>query len=108
MSEILALLVLFVLVFGGAIGCGIKALLGIEQHGFLPKKFANELRRWVYEILAIEREYGTVAGNLERIAEIRYSIYDELGLLRKQKRWDLPYLKTMKKRRRKVFYITLP
>lgn len=44
MSEILALLVLFVLVFGGAIGCGIKALLGIEQYGFLLEKFANELK----------------------------------------------------------------
>ena len=44
MSDILALMLLFVLVFGGAIGCGIKALLGIEQHGFLPQKFANELK----------------------------------------------------------------
>lgn len=44
MSEILALVVLFVLIFGGAIGCGIKALLGIEQHGFLPQKFADELK----------------------------------------------------------------
>lgn len=44
MSEILALLVWFVLVFGGAIGCGIKALLGIEQHGFLPQKFVDELK----------------------------------------------------------------
>lgn len=51
MSEILALLVLFVLVFGGAIGCGIKALLGIEQHGFLPEKFANKLKEdGLYEI----------------------------------------------------------
>ena len=38
MSEILAMLVLFVLVFGGGIGCGIKAMLGIEQRGFLPQK----------------------------------------------------------------------
>lgn len=44
MSEILAMMVFFVLVFGGAIGCGIKALLGIEQHGYLPKKFADELK----------------------------------------------------------------
>lgn len=45
MSEILALLVLFVLVFGGAIGCGIKALLGIGQHVFLPKRFVDELKK---------------------------------------------------------------
>lgn len=44
MSEILTIIVLFVLVFGGAIGCGIKALLGIEQHGYLPEKFADELK----------------------------------------------------------------
>jgi len=44
MSDFLAILVLFVLVFGGAIGCGIKALLGIEQRGFLPKKFTDELK----------------------------------------------------------------
>ena len=44
MSEILALLVLFVLIFGGAIGCGIKVLLGIEQRGFLPQKFVNKLK----------------------------------------------------------------
>lgn len=44
MSNFLAFIVLFVLVFGGAIGCVIKALLGIEQRGFLPQKFANELK----------------------------------------------------------------
>ena len=31
MSEVLAIILLFVLVFGGAIGCGIKALFGIKQ-----------------------------------------------------------------------------
>jgi len=44
MSDFLAILVLFVLVFGGAIGCGIKAVLGIEQRRFLPKKFTDELK----------------------------------------------------------------
>ena len=51
MDEILAFLVLVVLVFGGAIGCGIKALLGIEQHGFLPQKFADKLKEdELYEV----------------------------------------------------------
>ncbi len=43
MSNFLAILVLFVQVFGGVIGCGIKTLCGMEQSGFLPKKFVNEL-----------------------------------------------------------------
>ena len=44
MSNILAVLVLFVLVFGGAIGCGIKAHRGIELRRILPKKFSAELK----------------------------------------------------------------
>ena len=44
MSNFLAVLVLFMLVFGGGIGCGIKALLGIEQRKNLPKKFTDELK----------------------------------------------------------------
>lgn len=44
MSEILTIIVLFVLVFGGVIGCGIKALLGMEQYGFLPEKFTDKLK----------------------------------------------------------------
>lgn len=44
MSEILAIIVLFILVFGGAIGCGIKALLGKSQSAYLPKRFADELK----------------------------------------------------------------
>lgn len=44
MSDFLAIVVLFVLVFGGAIGCGIKALLGMEQRGYLPPKFEEKLK----------------------------------------------------------------
>lgn len=45
MNNILAVIVLFVLVFTGPINCGIKWILGIEPKRSLPKKFASELER---------------------------------------------------------------
>lgn len=41
MDKILAIIVLSVLVFGGPVGCIIKALLGVEQRRFLPKAFTD-------------------------------------------------------------------
>lgn len=41
MGKILAIILFAVLVFGGAVGCIIKALLGIGQRRFLPKAFTN-------------------------------------------------------------------
>ena len=41
MDKILAIILFTVLVFGGAVGCIIKALLGIEQRRFLPKAFTD-------------------------------------------------------------------
>lgn len=43
MSKFLAVVVFFVLVFGGAVGCGMKAYLGVEQSKFLTKKFTEKL-----------------------------------------------------------------
>lgn len=45
MSDLLAMIVLNVLVFGGAIGAGVKAMLGVRQRKFLPKKLFIELQR---------------------------------------------------------------
>lgn len=45
MDNILAVVLLVVMVLGGAIGCGIKAVLGIEQRRFLPKKLVDELSK---------------------------------------------------------------
>ena len=42
MSKFVAVFVLSVLTLGGAIGCGIKAILGIEQRRFLPKRLLDE------------------------------------------------------------------
>lgn len=41
MDKALAIILLAVLVFGGPVGCIIKALLGIEQRRFLPKAFTD-------------------------------------------------------------------
>lgn len=43
MVEGLAVVLVVVLVFGGPVGCAVKALLGKNQCNFLPQKFINEL-----------------------------------------------------------------
>ena len=45
MDEILAMILFSVLVLGGPVGCGIKALLGREQRKNLPKQFSDELKQ---------------------------------------------------------------
>jgi len=44
MSEVLAIIVLFVLIFGGAFGSVIKALFDYKQKRYLPKKLRFYLR----------------------------------------------------------------
>lgn len=43
MREFLAAIVMFVLVFYGAIDCGIKSLRGKEPGRSLPKKLADKI-----------------------------------------------------------------
>lgn len=45
MDDLLAIIIFMVLIFVGPIVCAVKAMLGIEQCKFLPKKFTDELSK---------------------------------------------------------------